>query len=161
MNSLIDRLIRIKDGLTDRASRDAINDACAVLSKVRGLESSIRQIIAANADFREGMGPDWEGDLLQDAIDDAAKALEGSLVPAGHVEIITNGTRRIIPEDEPVFLLRGRDPFAAAAVENWASEAERGGVRPAVVEIARAHSDKMRQWPTKQLPGSTKLAEEG
>ena len=119
MNKIIDRLIRIKDGLTDRASRDAINEACGAL-----------------ASLPNGL-------------------------PPGHVEIVTNGTRRIIPEDEPVFLLRGRDPFAPAAVEHWAEMAERGGVRAEQVINAIAHADKMRQWPTKQLPGSTRLAEEG
>jgi hypothetical protein len=36
-NTLIDRLIRIKDGLTNRADRDAINDACAAISAVAEL----------------------------------------------------------------------------------------------------------------------------
>ena len=82
-------------------------------------------------------------------------------VPPGHVEIITNGTRRIIPEDEPVFLLRGRDPLAYSTVLHWSALAHSFGIRPEQIEIARAHAEKMRQWPVKQIPGQTRLAEEG
>lgn len=34
-NELIDRLIRIKDGMTNRADRDAINDACAAIAAAK------------------------------------------------------------------------------------------------------------------------------
>ena len=35
INRLIDRLIRIKDATTDRATRDTINEACAALTTYR------------------------------------------------------------------------------------------------------------------------------
>ena len=37
INTTIDRLIRIKDGLTHRADRDAINEACAALSQAHNV----------------------------------------------------------------------------------------------------------------------------
>lgn len=37
INTTIDRLIRIKDGLTNSADRDAINDACEALSSAHNV----------------------------------------------------------------------------------------------------------------------------
>lgn len=39
------------------------------------LVAALEAIIKANKDFRAGMPQDWEGDLLQDACDDAEKLL--------------------------------------------------------------------------------------
>ena len=38
--------------------------------------------------------------------------------------ITTNGTTRLIPDDEPVFLLRGQDQHASKTVCFWANEVE-------------------------------------
>ncbi|UCG10783.1 MAG: hypothetical protein JSW30_02890, partial [Dehalococcoidia bacterium] len=43
----------------------------------------------------------------------------------------------IIPDDEPVFLLRGQDVAAPAAVEFWAKEVERRGGETDIVQSAR------------------------
>lgn len=57
--------------------------------------------------------------------------------------------RGLIPEDEPVFLIRGQDQFAAATLEFYAQQVElAGGEAPLVREqIAR-----MKSWPVKQFP---------
>ena len=67
-------------------------------------------------------------------------------------EIETNGTKRRIPEDEPVFLLRGQDKHAAATVRHWADLVEADGGDPEIVRVAREHADKMDKWPKKKMP---------
>jgi hypothetical protein len=61
----------------------------------------------------------------------------------------------IIPADEPVFLIRGKDIAAPAAVEAWAALAEASGASEAIVETARAHARAMRVYQEqfgKQVP---------
>lgn len=61
----------------------------------------------------------------------------------------------LIPEDEPVFLLRGRDRVAHLAVLFWAVQAEASGASPAITEKARAQAEAMKAWAWKlpDLPG--------
>lgn len=66
--------------------------------------------------------------------------------------ITTNGTTRLIPDDEPVFLLRGQDTFAADTVRHWAREVEDHGGSPEIVRVARDHADRMDTWTKKKLP---------
>ena len=66
--------------------------------------------------------------------------------------ITTNGTTRLIPRDEPVFLIRGQDAVGAAAVRAWADLAEANGAEAAILSIAREHADKMDAWPKKKTP---------
>ena len=58
----------------------------------------------------------------------------------------------LIPEDEPVFLLRGQDAMAARHVRDWAEHVELRGGSPEIVRMAREHADKMDAWPKKKLP---------
>lgn len=58
----------------------------------------------------------------------------------------------IIPDDEPVFLLRGQDAMAAKHVRDWAEHVELRGGSPEIVRMAREHADKMEAWPKKKLP---------
>jgi len=51
-----------------------------------------------------------------------------------------------IPEDEPVFVLRGQDMCAPKVVEFWADEAEGLGAKPNIVKAAREHAKRMRVW---------------
>jgi len=71
-----------------------------------------------------------------------------------HIAIITNGTLRIIPKDEPVFLLRGQDKYAARAVRFWADlvDMDANGGTPEIAETARAHAKKMAAWEPKKTP---------
>lgn len=66
--------------------------------------------------------------------------------------ITTNGTTRLIPDDEPVFLLRGQDQHASKTVCFWASEVEAAGGDPEIVRVARAQAVKMHDWPKKKEP---------
>lgn len=62
----------------------------------------------------------------------------------------------LIPDDEPVFLIRGQDPAGAVAVLAWADEAEKRGASPEMVWKARQHASAMalyalehgKRWPT-------------
>jgi hypothetical protein len=61
-----------------------------------------------------------------------------------------------IPADEPVFLLRAQDPFAAEAVRLYAhllaANARNGSVGADVAfsSLALRHAAKMEEWPTKK-----------
>lgn len=63
----------------------------------------------------------------------------------------TNGTLRIIPADEPVFLIRGQDVAGGDAVRAWADLAEAAGAAPDILAIAREHAAKMDAWPRKKV----------
>lgn len=52
----------------------------------------------------------------------------------------------LIPEDEPVFLIRAKDIVGADAVRAWADLAERAGAAPDIVAAARLHADNMTTW---------------
>jgi hypothetical protein len=58
-----------------------------------------------------------------------------------------------IPKDEPVFLLRARDPFAAGIVREWSDDLERCGGNPAMVQSARDHARKLEAW-NKKIEGA-------
>lgn len=51
-----------------------------------------------------------------------------------------------IPEDEPVFLIRGQDLAAFAAINSWIAAAEILGVDAAMVDRVKAHVVLIRQW---------------
>ncbi len=57
-----------------------------------------------------------------------------------------------IPEDEPAFLLRGQDRYAAAAVRDWAQRVLAGGGPVALVEAALCQADEIEAWPIKKAP---------
>ena len=46
----------------------------------------------------------------------------------------------LIPEDEPVFLIRGQDIAAPVAIHAWANAAEALGASPEIVRLARRHA---------------------
>jgi len=49
-----------------------------------------------------------------------------------------------------VFLLRGQDKVAAAAVRVWAVLNDEAGGDPEASRLAREHADKMDTWPMKK-----------
>ena len=55
----------------------------------------------------------------------------------------------IIPEDEPVFLLRAQDIVAPGVVRHWAIQAEKSGANGDIVNAARVHAGLMVEWQTK------------
>jgi hypothetical protein len=56
-----------------------------------------------------------------------------------------------IPDDEPVFLLRGQDVLAPIALETYANECERYGLM-SLAKITREHLNKMRALPHRKMP---------
>jgi hypothetical protein len=52
----------------------------------------------------------------------------------------------LIPEDEPVFLIRGQDVNGPATLLFWARLAEKAGADPEIVRRAREHADRMGFW---------------
>ena len=55
----------------------------------------------------------------------------------------------LIPEDEPVFLLRGQDLTAPNTLEYWANRVEALRGNPEIVQKARHHASAMRSWQEK------------
>lgn len=51
-----------------------------------------------------------------------------------------------IPNDEPVFLIRGQDIAGPLAVEAWANIAESMGADARILHHARAHAKAMRDY---------------
>ncbi len=58
----------------------------------------------------------------------------------------------LIPENEPVFLIRGQDIFGATAVRLYAALAEEGGADPELVASAKAHAKLMEEWSVQKMP---------
>ena len=52
----------------------------------------------------------------------------------------------LIPDDEPVFLLRGQDKVAPAIVENWAETVSKLGGSQKIVTAAFRQASRMRAW---------------
>lgn len=65
----------------------------------------------------------------------------------------------IIPEAEPVFLIRAQDAVSGDAVRAWAELNDRAGGDPAASRAARLHAAKMDLWPKKK-PADLKRAVE-
>lgn len=58
----------------------------------------------------------------------------------------------IIPEDEPVFLIRGQDVHAAAAVRDYACRVEAAGGDAELVRRSFEQAERMDAWPKKKAP---------
>lgn len=54
--------------------------------------------------------------------------------------------RGLIPEDEPVFLLRAQDIVAPEVVEMWAVAAHNVGAKDNIIQHAYEHAQSMRKW---------------
>ena len=52
----------------------------------------------------------------------------------------------LIPEDEPVFLIRGKDVCAPATLEAWCKEAKKYNVDPGMIKIVSDWADRMKVW---------------
>ena len=58
----------------------------------------------------------------------------------------------LIPDDEPVFLLRGQDQHAAAIVRLYALTVEACGGDPEIVRRSFEQADRMQAWPEHKKP---------
>lgn len=65
--------------------------------------------------------------------------------------VTTNGTTRLIPRDEPLFLVRGQDGVGGEAVRAWAELAQAAGARPEILAAAREQAARMDAWPKKKV----------
>lgn len=63
----------------------------------------------------------------------------------------------LIPDDEPVFLLRGQDIAAPEAIEAWVREARTQGADEAILDAATAQAEEMRAWQGQGLQGRWKV----
>ena len=63
-------------------------------------------------------------------------------------------SENLIPEDEPVFLLRAQDMIAADVVRYWCELQTRVGGNPQMVRIAKDHAAKMDLWDKKKVADS-------
>lgn len=52
----------------------------------------------------------------------------------------------IIPDDEPVFLVRGQDLAAIPTAEAWCKAAEELGADAGIVDAVRRHIEVVREW---------------
>ena len=76
----------------------------------------------------------------------------GATCDQASVAITTNGTTRLVPHDEPVFLIRGQDAVGGETVRAWACLAEAIGASPEILQAAREQAAKMDAWPKKKTP---------
>lgn len=58
----------------------------------------------------------------------------------------------LIPENEPVFILRGQDKYAARTVNFYADLVEENNGSKEIVEAARNMANWMRNWPKHKEP---------
>lgn len=70
---------------------------------------------------------------------------EVGTVPDG-VDPAAVGVGPVIPEDEPVALIRGQDPIGWRAVLAYCDIAESEGVQSDLIDTLRRHAEKMREW---------------
>lgn len=59
----------------------------------------------------------------------------------------------MLPPDEPVFLLRGQDVGAPAAVRFWAREAKKQGADEDTIKAALQVADDLEAWSTRKNAG--------
>lgn len=55
-------------------------------------------------------------------------------------------------EDEPVFVLRAKDPLAAKLVEDWAARAITAGLHEEKPQSAFRYAQAMKAWREKNVP---------
>jgi len=65
----------------------------------------------------------------------------------------------IIPDDEPVFLLRGQDPSAGPAVRAWAEDVERRGGDPELVSRVLDWAKEMEMYARNNPHGMRQVAD--
>ena len=61
-------------------------------------------------------------------------------------------SEKAISEDEPVFLLRGQDEFAAATVIFYTNLLLENGYREDYISPILEQAEQMRRWPVKKRP---------
>jgi len=57
----------------------------------------------------------------------------------------------LIPEDEPVFLIRAQDKVSGDTLRAWAQLNDDAGGSPEISTAVCEHAEKMDAWPNKKL----------
>jgi hypothetical protein len=68
----------------------------------------------------------------------------------------------LIPENEPVFLIRAQDITAPKVVRYWAVQAEREGAKKDIIRAAQKWASRMEKWQRdhmKKIPDMPKKSE--
>lgn len=68
--------------------------------------------------------------------------------------------RGLIPEDEPVFLLRAQDEIAKVVISVYAALAQAKGL-PQIAQTTRDQADRFARWPVSKLPDLPEPEEKG
>jgi hypothetical protein len=58
----------------------------------------------------------------------------------------------LIPEDEPVFLIRGQDKAGPETLRYWADNAHLHGASEEIIQRALNQAEAMEAWQTKKTP---------
>lgn len=58
---------------------------------------------------------------------------------------------KLIPEDEPVFLVRGQDVNGPAAVEHWVDLAEQSGASEHSVDVVRKQAELIHEYQANHI----------
>lgn len=53
---------------------------------------------------------------------------------------------RLIPDGEPVLLIRGQDSLAVPVIETWLRGAEQAGVAPELIASVERHRTRVIEW---------------
>lgn len=61
-------------------------------------------------------------------------------------------TLETIPDDEPLFLVRGQDRLAPGLVRYWAGAANARGCKPSTAQAAYDCADAMERWTPRKFP---------
>jgi hypothetical protein len=70
-----------------------------------------------------------------------------------HAQITTGSAGPIIPDDEPVFVLRSKDIIGPATVRDWCDNAESVGAEPALIERVRRFAEEMDAYAAEHYGG--------
>jgi hypothetical protein len=90
-----------------------------------------------------------------------AASLQGKVAEATEGMTVTTGIRYlqalqgqfgVVSKDEPIFILRGQDAFAASTCDYWIDLALKLGVNREKVDSARLQFERLQEWPHKRLP---------
>lgn len=80
--------------------------------------------------------------------------IDGETVDANELRYLGRHMEPLIPDDEPVFLLRGQDPAAAKAVRSYIRYAQAEGADPAMLEALDRWAEEMADWAERVQHGA-------
>lgn len=120
--------------LAEERIRNAFSDLCDTIND-----------LLLRPDTAEKIGKEMT-DALGMATANLGEVLYGGAWITGQTWVEWEATHKPIPENEPVFLLRGQDIVAADVVDHWSALASDADL----VASARLHAREMRVWPVKK-----------